>query len=76
MNNKAFRSLICNPQKGFHTSPTRIIEAVNHSSNSTIAFTYKFTSNRFFFLVNAIVKFEEWLTASYLLFESEDSGEV
>ena len=41
MNNKAFRNLFCNPQKSFHTSPTRIIEAVNHSSNSTIAFTKK-----------------------------------
>ena len=39
MNNKAFRNLFCNPQKSFHTSPTREIEAVNHSSNSTIAFT-------------------------------------
>ena len=42
MNNKAFRNLFCNPQKSFHTSTTRIIEAVNHSSNPTIAFTQKF----------------------------------
>ena len=48
MNNKAFRKF-CNPQKSFHTSRTRIIEAVNHSSNSTIAFTKKFTSSRNFF---------------------------
>ena len=39
MNNKAFGNLFCNPQKSFHTSPTPIIKAVNHSSNSTIAFT-------------------------------------
>ena len=39
MNNKAFRNLFCNPQNSFHTSPTRIIEAVDHSSNSTIALT-------------------------------------
>ena len=58
MNNKAVRNLFCNPQKSFHTSPTRIIEAVNHSSNSTIAFT-KFASGRNIFLVNAIVEFEE-----------------
>ena len=30
MNNKAFCHLFCNPQKSFHTFPTRIIEAVNH----------------------------------------------
>ena len=41
LNNKAFRNLFCNPKKEF--SPlrdlsTRIIEAVNHSSNSTMAF--------------------------------------
>ena len=41
INNKAFRNLYCNPQKSFHTSPTRIIEAVNHFSNSTIAFIKK-----------------------------------
>ena len=42
MNNKAFRNLVCNPQKSFfHSSPTLIIEAVNHSLNSTIAFTKK-----------------------------------
>ena len=35
MNNKAFRNLFCNPQKSFRASLTRIIEAVNHSSNST-----------------------------------------
>ena len=40
MKSKAFRSLFCNPQKRFHTSPTQI-KAVNHSSNSTIAFTKK-----------------------------------
>ena len=39
MNNKAFRNLFCNPQKSFHTSPIWVIEAVNHSWNSTIAFT-------------------------------------
>ena len=66
MNNKAFCNLLCNPQKSFHTSPTRIIEAVNHSSNSTIAFTKKFTSSRNFLLVNAIVEFGEWLTASII----------
>ena len=48
-NNKAFRNSFCNPQKSFHTSPTRIIEAVNHSSKSTIAFTKKFTASRNFF---------------------------
>ena len=49
--NKAFRNLFCNAQKSFHTSPTRIIGAVNHSSNSTIALTKKFTPSRkmFFF---------------------------
>ena len=40
-----------------------MIEAVNHSSNSTTAFTKNVTSSRNFFLVNAIVEFEEWLTA-------------
>ena len=48
-NNKGFRNLFCNPQKSFHTSPTRIIEAVNHSSNSTISFTNEITSSRNFF---------------------------
>ena len=48
IDNKAFCNLFCNPQKSFHTSPTRIIEAVNHSSNSTIAFTKKLTSSRKF----------------------------
>ena len=38
MNNKAFRNLFCNPLKSFHTSRLKIIEAVNHSSNSTKAF--------------------------------------
>ena len=66
MDNKASRNLFCNPQKSFHTSPTQTIEAVNHSSNSTIAFTKCFTSSRIFFLVNAIVEFEEWLTASII----------
>ena len=66
MNNKAFRNLFCNPQKSFHTSPTRIIEAVNPSSNSTITFTKKITSSRNFFRVNPIVGFEEWLTASII----------
>ena len=65
MNNKAFRKF-SNPQKSFHTSPTRIIEAVNHSSNSTIAFTKKITSSHKFFLVNAIVEVEEWLTTSVI----------
>ena len=36
MNNIAFRNLFCNPQKSFHASPTRIIEAVN-SRVQTIA---------------------------------------
>ena len=48
LNNKAFRNLFCNPQKSFHTSPTRIKEAVNHSAKSTIAFTKIFTSSRIF----------------------------
>ena len=30
MNNKAFCNLLCNPKMSFHTSPTRIKEAVNH----------------------------------------------
>ena len=58
MNNKAFRKLFCNPQKSFHTSPTRKIEAVNHSSNSTIAFT-KVLQLAVKCFVNAIVEFEE-----------------
>ena len=66
MNNKAFRNLFCNPQKSFHTSPTRITEAVNHSSKSTIAFTIFFFHLAVFLLVNAIVEFEEWLTASII----------
>ena len=49
MNNKGFRKLFCNLQKSFHSSPTLIIEAVNHSSNSTVAFTKNFTSSRIFF---------------------------
>ena len=65
MNNKAFRTLFCNPQKSFHTSPTQIIEAVNHFSNAAIAFTKNFTASRNF-LVNAIVEFKEWLTASII----------
>ena len=44
LNNKAFGNLFCNPEKGFHTSlgnlPTRIIEAIDHSSNSTMAFAF------------------------------------
>ena len=39
LNNKAFCNLLCNPQKICHTSPTQKIEAVIHSSNSSIAFT-------------------------------------
>ena len=73
MNNKAFRNLFCNSQKTLHTSPTRIIEAVKHSSNSTTAFTKYCTASRnffffffFFFFVNAIVEFEECLTASII----------
>ena len=66
MNNKAFRNLFCNPQKSFHTSPTRIIQAVNHSSNATIAFTKKFLQLAVNIFVNAFVEFEEWLTASFI----------
>ena len=71
MNNKAFRNSFCNPQKSFHTSPTRIMDVVNHSSNSTIAFTKKKkkkknTPRHNFFLVNAIFEFEERLTASII----------
>ena len=62
LNNKAFGNLFCTPQKSFLT---RIIEAVNHSSNSTIAFTRKNT-DRCNFFVNAIAEFEEWLTASFI----------
>ena len=43
MNNKAFGNLFCNLQKSFHTSTgssTRIIEAIDHSSNSTIVFAF------------------------------------
>ena len=65
MNSNVFRNLFCNPQKSFYTSLTRIIEAVNHSSNSTMAFTKFFTASRNFF-VNAVVEFEEWLTASFI----------
>ena len=65
MNNKAFRNFFCNPQKSFHTSPTRIIEAVNHFSNSTIAFI-KILQLALKCFVNAIVEFEEWLTASII----------
>ena len=65
-NNKAFCNLFCNSQRNFHTSPTRIIEAVNHSSNSTIAFTRNLTSSRNVLLVNAIAEFEEWLTVSII----------
>ena len=39
-------NLFCNSQKSFHTSPTRIIGAVNHFSKSTIAFTKYFTASR------------------------------
>ena len=67
MNNKAFRSLFCNPQKSFHTSPTRKIEAVNHFSNSTIALTKNFTAIAVkYFVTYAIVEFEEYLTASII----------
>ena len=74
MNDKVFRNLFCNPQKSFHTSPTRIIEAVNQSSNSTIAFTKKKKKIHLavIFLVNAIVEFEKWLTISII--REEDSG--
>ena len=60
MNNKAFGNLFCNSQKSFHTSPTRIIEVIDHSSNSTMAFKciYKKILDVKFF-VNAIVEFEE-----------------
>ena len=67
MNNKAFLNIFCNPQKSFHNSPTRIKEAVNHSSSSTVAFTKKKLHLAvIFFLVNAIVEFEEWLTTSII----------
>ena len=52
MNNNAFRNLFCNPQKSFHTSPTWIIEAINHSSNSTIEF-WSVTSSNFLFCISA-----------------------
>ena len=76
MNNKAFHNLFCNSQKSFHTSPTRIIGAVNHFSNSTLAFTKYFTASRIFiFFLNCyIVEFQKCLTASII--RVEDSGEV
>ena len=43
--------------------PTQIKEAVNHSSNSTTALLEKIMA-RWNFFGNAIVEFEEWLTAS------------
>ena len=43
MNNKAFDNLFCNSQRVFtplRDLPTRIIEAIDHSSNSTMAFAF------------------------------------
>ena len=43
MNNKAFGNLLCNLQRVFtplRDLPTRIIEAIEHSSNSTMAFAF------------------------------------
>ena len=43
MNNKAFGNIFCNSQKSFtplRDLPTRIIEAIDHSSNSTMAFAF------------------------------------
>ena len=48
MNKKVFRNSFCNPQKSFHTSLTRIIEVVNHSSNSTIALKKNTPTRNFF----------------------------
>ena len=61
MNNKAFGNLFCNSQKSFHTSSgssTRIVKAIDHPSNSTMAFAF-IKNPRVKFFVNAIVEFEE-----------------
>ena len=44
--------------------PTRIIEAIDHSSNSTMAFAQKILG--FFVNANAIVEFEKWSIASII----------
>ena len=52
MNNKAFGNLFCNSQKSFtplRDLPTRIIEAIDHSSNSTMAFAFTKNPRRKFF---------------------------
>ena len=68
MNNKGFGNLFCNSQKSYHTFrdlPTRIIEAIDHSSNSTMAFAFTKNPRRKIY-VNAIVEFEEWSIASII----------
>ena len=41
--------LFCNPQQSFDTSLGYILEAIDHSSNSTKALRENFTSRHFFF---------------------------
>ena len=52
MNNKVFGNLLCNSQKSFtplRDLPTRTIEVINHSSNSTMAFVFAKNPRRIFF---------------------------
>ena len=58
MNNKAFRNFFCNRLRSFHTSPG------SSDSNDLDA---KFS-------VNAIIEFEEWLTASIIRVERFQKG--
>ena len=80
MNKKAFRSLFCNPQKSFHTFPgssdskNRACQSFFKLKNS-ISKKKKKIRLAVNFFVNAIVEFEEWLTA-FILFELEDPGKV
>ena len=67
LNNKAFGNLFCNPQKSFHTSPE-----TSDSNNRGCQPFFKLNNSIYWkklwldvkFFVNAIVEFEEWLTAS------------
>ena len=62
MNNKAFGNLFVIHKRVFtplRDLLTRIIEAIDHSSNSTMAFAFTKNPRRNSFFVNAIVEFEE-----------------
>ena len=69
INNKAFfRNLLQFLDIHKRVSHTWIIEALNHSSNSTIAFTENFSSRCYVFC-KYIVEFEVWLAASIVFVE-------